>query len=97
MLFSKFFNIRKTPFDQSSPVQPISESRGGGGYPVPDGGRRTKEILLSNVGVTVWTDMGSVTCYLIFHNQEKWLPNKKLKKKHYYIPYDVYFNSFFYK
>ena len=29
MLSSHFSNIRRTQFDQSSPVQPVSESRGG--------------------------------------------------------------------
>ena len=45
-------------FDQSSPVQPVSESRGGGTLSVTEdggggggGGRRTKEILVSNIGL----------------------------------------------
>ena len=55
MLPSKFSNIRRTRFDQSSPVQPVSESRGGP-LNVTDGGRRTEEsgrrteILVSNLG-----------------------------------------------
>ena len=38
-------------FNQSSPVQPVSESMGRGGSPQPDReeGRRT-EILVSNIG-----------------------------------------------
>ena len=39
--------MRRTRFDQSSPVQPVSESRGGP-LSVTDG--RTKEILVSNIG-----------------------------------------------
>ena len=42
-------------FNQSSPIQIVSDFRGGG-YPEPDGGGggvRTKEILLSNIGYTV--------------------------------------------
>ena len=47
MLSSQFSNIRRTRFDQSSPVQPASESRGGS-TSVTDG--QTKEILVSNFG-----------------------------------------------
>ena len=47
MLSSQFSNIRRMGFDQSSPVQPVSESRGGS-LSATDG--RTKEILLSNLG-----------------------------------------------
>ena len=51
---SKFSNIRRTRFDQSSPVQPVSKSRGGN-LSVTDGGGgvRTKEILVSNIGCFV--------------------------------------------
>ena len=55
MLSSQFSNIRRTGFDQSSPVQPVSESRGGTLSVTDGGGRRTnegrtKEILVSNIG-----------------------------------------------
>ena len=42
--------MRRTRFDQSSPVQPVSDFRAG--YPERDGGRRTEEqqeILVSNI------------------------------------------------
>ena len=38
MLFSQFCQLRRLVFDQSSPVQPISDFRGG--YPECDRGRR---------------------------------------------------------
>ena len=41
MLSSWFSNIRNTRFDQSSPVKPISESRGGS-LSVTDGGRTNR-------------------------------------------------------
>ena len=47
--------MRRLVFDQSSPVQPVSESRGGTlSVTEEDGGgrrRRTKEILVSNIGL----------------------------------------------
>ena len=53
MLPSEFSNIRRTQFDHSSPVQPVSESWGGG-CPKRDGegqtNKQTKEILVSNFG-----------------------------------------------
>ena len=53
MLFSYFCHLRRLVFDQSSPVNPISESRGGyrERHGQTDGrmdGRRT-EILVSNI------------------------------------------------
>ena len=38
-------------FDQSSPVQPISEIRGGSlSVTEEDGRRKTKELIMSNIG-----------------------------------------------
>ena len=54
MLFPKFCQLRRLVFDQSSPVQPVSESRGGTlSVTEEDDERtneRTKEILVSNIG-----------------------------------------------
>ena len=54
MLSSYFSNIMRTRFDQSSPVQPVSESRRGS--PEPDGGGRTdgqrKYLCLINIYFT---------------------------------------------
>ena len=50
-LSSQFSNITRTRFKQSSPVQPVSESRGGL-LSVMDKIRRT-EILMCNFGCTV--------------------------------------------
>ena len=41
------FQIRRTPFDQSSPLQPVSDLRGGGPLSVTKN-KRTK-ILVSNI------------------------------------------------
>ena len=49
MLSSLFFNIRRTRFDQSSSVNPVSESRGGPLSVTKSKVRRT-EILVSNFG-----------------------------------------------
>ena len=44
MLFSQLSNIRRTRFDQSSPVQPVSESRGGPlSMTEEDGGGRSRK------------------------------------------------------
>ena len=53
MLSSQFSNIRRTRFDQSSPVHPVSESRGG--YPerdirrTKDKGRRKSSCLILDI------------------------------------------------
>ena len=58
LLSSKLLNIRTTRFDQSCPVHPVSESRGGGSLSVTHKGRRMNEgkkkpeILMSNMGCT---------------------------------------------
>ena len=49
MLLSYCSNIRNLVFDQSSPVQPISESRGGSTSVTEEDGRWT-EIIVSNIG-----------------------------------------------
>ena len=43
--------MRLLVFDQSSPVQPVSEPRGGGS-PERDG-RRKEDILVSNIGFVI--------------------------------------------
>ena len=43
-----FFNIKTTQFDQSSPVHPVSESKGVDNISLTDKGR-TMEILVSNI------------------------------------------------
>ena len=49
-LAEKFSNIRRTPFDQSSPVQTVSDFRGKDLKPDGGGGEvRTKEILVCNI------------------------------------------------
>ena len=48
MLSSYFSNIRRTQFNQSSPVQPVSDFMGG--YPEPDG--QTEEIPVSDIGLS---------------------------------------------
>ena len=45
MLTSQFSNIRRTQFDQSSLVQPVSESRGGS-LGVTDKGRKSSCLIL---------------------------------------------------
>ena len=45
------YQLRRLVFDQSSPVHPVSESRGGTlSVTEKDKGRRTEEILVSNFG-----------------------------------------------
>ena len=53
MLSSYFSNIRRTRFDQSSPVQHVSESRGGS-TSVTNKRTEKKEILVSNFGCMEW-------------------------------------------
>ena len=55
-LSSQFSNIRRTPFHQSSPVQAVSDFRGGSTSVTEEDGRmnkqsnkQTKEILVSNL------------------------------------------------
>ena len=47
MLFPYFCQLRRLVFDQSSPLHPVSESRGGT-LSVTDGAQT--EILVSNIG-----------------------------------------------
>ena len=47
MLFSYFSNIRNLVFDQNSPVQPISESKGGT-VSVPNGQRKSSCLIQDN-------------------------------------------------
>ena len=46
-----FCQLRRLVFDQSSPVHPLSDFRGGG-LSLTNGGQRT-EILVSNIGFTL--------------------------------------------
>ena len=52
MISSKFCHLRRLVFDQSSPVHPVLESRGGTVSVTEDGRRRRRstEILVSNIG-----------------------------------------------
>ena len=52
MLSSYLSNIRRTRFNQSSPVHLVSESRGGSTN-LTDGEGQTKEILVSNIGYLI--------------------------------------------
>ena len=49
MLYSKFFNIRRTQFDQSSPVQPVLNFRGGSTSTTDKQMDGRMEILVSNI------------------------------------------------
>ena len=51
MLFSSFFNIRNIVFDQSSPVKPISESRGGPLSMTQEGGRKISCLILKEIEI----------------------------------------------
>ena len=62
-IYSKFSNINRTQIDQSSPVQPISESREGTLSLTEESGRRT-EILASNIEF-VHSLITSVFSYLV--------------------------------
>jgi hypothetical protein len=59
-LSTYFSNIRRTGFDQSSPVHPVTESRGGT-LSVTHGGRT--EILVSNIGLLTLGHMCTGTNY----------------------------------
>ena len=59
MLSSYFSNIRNLVFDQSSPVQSVSESRGGTLSITEKFGRRT-EILVSNIGYNLVSTIGNI-------------------------------------
>ena len=50
MLLSQFCHLRRLVFNQSSPVHPVSESRGGGLSVKEEDGRRRTDILVSNIG-----------------------------------------------
>ena len=51
MLFSEFCQLRRLVFDQSSPVQPVSESRGGPlSVAEEEEEQQQQEILVSNIG-----------------------------------------------
>ena len=54
------FEFLRTQFDQNSPVQPVSESSGGGEGPLSvtggRGRRGTKEILESNLGCNIFME-----------------------------------------
>ena len=52
MLSSKFFNIRRTQFDQSSQVNPVSDFRVGT-LSVMEKVEGQTEILVSNIGLTI--------------------------------------------
>ena len=56
MLSSQIYNIRRTRFDHSSPVQPVSENQGGQYEPDGRRRRRTEAILVSNIGWRVSYD-----------------------------------------
>ena len=85
MLSSQFSNIRRTGFDESSPVQPISEYRGGT-LSVTDDGRRT-EILVSNFGYQkmVKIPKAQILKNLIFENT-KLLKGPKFTNMTYLTP-----------
>ena len=63
----KFCQLRRLVFDQSSPVQPISKSRGGGGSPEKSGERKTK-ILVSNIRFNSPTIVGLLNDYEAHHS-----------------------------
>ena len=57
MLFS---NIRRTRFDQSSPVQPVSDFRGGSTSVTEKEDEVWTEILVTNIGRLIETNSGRV-------------------------------------
>ena len=63
MLFSQFCELRRFVFDQSSPVHPVSEFRGGP-LSVTKYRRRT-EILVSNIGQIYSSGYTQTNKYLI--------------------------------
>ena len=61
MLSSQFCYFRRIVFDQSSPVLPISESRGGSRSRTEDDGRKSLCLMLDLL-------YPSISCSLKFHN-----------------------------
>ena len=82
MLSSQFSNIRRTQFDQSSPVQPVSDFRGGSTSVTEKDEGRTKEILVSNIGLFILELQCQSLLYNILHSE-----GSKINR----ISFDLYF------
>ena len=71
MLSYQFYNIRRTQFDLSSPVQPISDFRGGPlSVTQEESGQRT-EILVFNIGYLCSCVVFSILLCWLFEGQLK--------------------------
>ena len=71
MLSYQFYNIRRTQFDLSSPVQPISDFRGGPlSITQEESGQRT-EILVFNIGYLCSCVVFSILLCWLFEGQLK--------------------------